>query len=141
MVLVKDLKKMVKFKLFGIPIIYYLLDSLVIKDGLVYIPYNKEYKKYRIESRLRKKYPNINFKFLCLKENTRGAAETINIALKELDGGDSPILCLDGDNFYNIDIIKLWNGKNLIFTVQDKNENAIYSYIKSEGEKVIVIKY
>lgn len=126
-------------KVFGKPIINYLLDSLTIKNELIYIPYNKEYKKYRLESCLRMKYPNINFKFFCLKENTRGAAETINIALKELEGEDSPILCLDGDNFYNIDIIKLWNGKNLIFTVEDKNENAIYSYIKSDGNKVIDI--
>lgn len=124
---------------FGKSIINYLIDNLTITNELVYIPYNKEYEKYRIQSYLKKKYPNIKFKFLCLKENTRGAAETINIALKELDEPDCPILCLDGDNFYNIDIIKLWDGKNVIFTVEDKNDNPIFSYIKSEEDKVIDI--
>ena len=117
-------------KVFGKPIINYLLDSLYMTNELIYIPYNKEYKKYRLESTLRESYPNINFKFICLNENTRGAAETINIALKELDIVDCPIICLDGDNFYKTDIIKKWKGKNIVFTVEDKNENAIYSYIK-----------
>jgi capsule biosynthesis phosphatase len=126
-------------KVFGKSIINYLLDSLNITDEMVYIPYNKEYEKYRLESTLRKSYPNINFKFLCLNENTRGAAETINIALKELELVDSPIICLDGDNFYKTDIIKKWDGKNIVFTVEDKNKSAIYSYIKSDGNKVIDI--
>ena len=124
---------------FGEPIINYLLDSLTITDQLVYIPYNEEYKKYRFESRLRKRYPNVKFKFLCLTENTRGAAETINVALKELDRNDCPILCLDGDNFYDTDIISLWRGRSIIFTVEDRSENPIYSYIKTEGDVIIDI--
>ena len=124
---------------FGEPIINYLLDSLTIADQLVYIPYNEEYKKYRFESRLKKRYPDVKFKFLCLTENTRGAAETINIALKELDCSDCPILCLDGDNFYQTDIINLWSGKNIIFTVENRSENPIYSYIKTEGNIIIDI--
>ena len=32
--------------IFGKPIIHYLLDNLNIKEQLVYIPYNKEYKHF-----------------------------------------------------------------------------------------------
>ena len=67
--------------------------------------------------------------FLCLKNNTKGAAQTINIALKNLNIPDEPVLCLDGDNFYKCDIIKLWNMKNMIITVEDFNEKPIYSYV------------
>ena len=42
---------------------------------------------------------------------------------------DSPILCLDGDNFYNIDIIERWSGKDGIITFEDVNSDPIYSYI------------
>ena len=63
-----------------------------------------------------------------LNENTRGAAETINIALNHINLLDCPIICLDGDNFYKTDIIK-WDGKNIVFTVDDKNE-SVYSILK-----------
>jgi len=122
-------------KIFGKPIIYYLLDSLNIqKKHIVYIPYNKEYSKYRLEDVLTKNYPNINFKFLCLAQNTRGAAETINIALERLDIDDQPVLCVDGDNFYSVDIIKMWNGENNIIVFEDNNNNPIFSYIKVDEE-------
>ena len=68
----------------GKPIIYHLLDNLKINNRVVYIPYNKEYKTIYIEKKLTQKYPEIKFKFLCLENNTQGAAETINIALKTL---------------------------------------------------------
>jgi len=65
-----------------------------------------------------------------LKENTRGAAETLNIALKQLDCKDQPIISLDSDNFYTCDIIKMWNKKhNVVFTFKDETENPIFSYV------------
>ena len=95
------------------PIISWLIDGLnITKNDLIYIPYNSVLKQYRFEEQLQKKYPNIHFKFLELKENTRGAAETIHIALNELDNiDDDNILCLDGDNFYTCDVVKLWKQK------------------------------
>ena len=53
---------------------------------------------------------------------------------------DKPVLCLDGDNFYNTDIIKLWNGSNGIVTFEDHNNDAIYSYIELEKQNRINIK-
>ena len=51
-------------KLFGKPILYYLLDNLNIKNiNFVCIPYNKEYSYYNFEEQLQKDYPNINFCF------------------------------------------------------------------------------
>jgi capsule biosynthesis phosphatase len=125
-------------KLFGKPILYYLLDNLNTENiNFVCIPYNKEYSHYNFEEQLQKDYPNINFKFLKLLNNTEGAAHTINIALNTFSSlKDQPILCLDGDNFYTIDIINLWNGKNKVITFEDLNDQEIYSYLKIENEKV-----
>jgi capsule biosynthesis phosphatase len=124
---------------FGKPIIYYLLDNLNLNDiEFVYIPYNKEYDFYRFEDKLKKDYPNIKFKFLKLSENTKGAAETINISLNLLSNYDCPILCLDGDNFYSTNIINLWNGENKIFTIIDEQNDPIYSYIKLDNHNNII---
>ena len=131
--------------IFGKPIIHYLLSNLNLTDvDFVYIPYNSEYLKYNFESSLQKDYPNISFKFLCLKNNTRGAADTINIALNKLEKKyNNPVLCLDADNFYLCDIITKWNGTNCVFTIKDnvERENSSFSYVScDENEFVTDIK-
>lgn len=128
-------------KVFGKPILYYLLDNIDVTNiDFVYIPYNKEYLKYRFEDTLKKDYPNIKFKFFILEKNTEGAAETIHVALQNyITINDTPILCLDSDNFYSINIVKLWNGENKIFTFEDNNNNPIYSYVNVVNKKIIDI--
>ena len=122
---------------FGKPIIFYLLDALNLSNiDLVYIPYNIEYSNYDFENKIQKRYPQTKFKFLKLVKQTRGAVETINLALKEIKLDNKPILCLDGDNFYQIDIITLWGGKNKIFTFEDFNNQPIYSYLNIENGKI-----
>lgn len=118
---------------FGKPLLYYLIEKLDLTNiDYIYIPYNKEYSNYRFEDRLRKDFPDINFKFLELLEDTNGAAETVNIALKELNEKDCPVLLLDSDSFYNCNIVKLWNGENKVFSFYDNNDAPIYSYIDIE---------
>ena len=129
--------------IYGKPIISYLLDNLNTDNiDYIFIPYNKEYKKYRFEDLLIKNYPKINFRFFCLENNTRGAAETINIGINNInEERDIPVLCLDSDNFYTCDIISQWNGENCVFSFEDKNENPIYSYVKmNENNEIIDIK-
>ena len=126
--------------IYGKSIISYLLDNLNTDNiDYIFIPYNKEYKNYRFEDLLIKNYPKINFKFFCLENNTRGAAETINIGINNLnEERNIPVLCLDCDSFYTNDIISQWNGENCIFSFEDKNENPIYSYVKTNDDNVIV---
>lgn len=126
--------------IYGKPIISYLLDNLN-SDNIeyIYIPYNKEYRKFRFEDFLIKKYPQIIFKFFCLENNTKGAAETINIGINNLnEKRDIPVLCLDSDNFYTCDIISRWNGENCVFSFEDVNKNPIYSYVKINNKNEIL---
>ena len=127
----------------GKPILYYLIDFIqnLNKNDLeyIYIPYNPEYDNYRIEDVLQNHYPTLKFKFLKLEKNTDGAAETINIALKKITCSDTPILCLDSDNFYSTDVIELWNCENKVITFGDFNDNPIYSYVELNDDKVIDI--
>ena len=117
---------------FGKPLIYYLISNLKVNDKtLIYIPYNHEYQKYRFEDSITILFPKIQFKFLHLRCDTEGAAQTINIALNNLSlVDDLPILCLDSDSFYTTDVIKLWNKKNIVFYFKDQNPNPIYSYLE-----------
>ena len=129
--------------IYGKPIISYLLDNLNTDNiDYIFIPYNKEYKKYRFEDFLIKQYPKIHFKFFCLENNTRGAAETINIGIDKLnEKRDIPVMCLDSDNFYTCDIISQWDGENCVFSFEDENKNPIYSYVKTnENNEIIDIK-
>ena len=127
----------------GRPIIWYLLDNLKTDNiDYIFIPYNKEYKDHNLENFLIKNYPQITFKFFCLQNNTRGAAETINIGINNLnEERDLPVLCLDSDNFYLCDIISQWNKGNCIFSFEDLDEDPIYSYvITGENNEIVDIK-
>lgn len=127
---------------YGKPIISYLLENLNTGSiDYIFIPYNSEYKKYRFEDFLIKNHPKINFKFFCIEKHTRGAAETINVGINQLnEERDVPVLCLDSDSFYTCDIVSQWNGENCIFSFEDK-KSPIYSYVKTdENNKIIDIR-
>jgi len=140
-------------------IIFHLLDNLKITDNIsyIYIPYNIEYTKYNFEKLIQDRYPNYKFKFFVLKEQTRGAAETIYKALRNLivnqikypisfvdmqQQFDKPILCLDSDTFYTTVIINKWNGKNAVFSFSSKCDLPIFSYLKTDenenGERMAI---
>lgn len=129
--------------IFGKPILSYLLDNINTQNiDYIFIPYNVEYKSYRLEDFLIKTYPKMNFRFLCLESNTRGAAETINIGISKLnEDRNIPVLCLDSDSFYGCDIISQWDGNNCIFTFEDMDKNPIYSFIETnENDEIINIE-
>ena len=126
---------------FGKPILFYLLDNLQIHNGdWIYICYHPDYKQYRFEDLLKKQYPDYPFYFYCLQGNTRGAAETLSIALHhgmDFLKEDCPIISLDADNFFSINIIQLWKGQNKIFTFEDAfSDGSSYSYIQLEENKI-----
>jgi len=127
----------------GKTIISYLLDNLNLTNiDYIFIPYNKEYKNYNLEETLKKQYSHISFRFHCLENNTRGAAETINIGLDKLgETRDIPAICLDSDSFYLRDIISKWSGENCVFTFVDFDVKPIYSYIEYNDQgKIVNIK-
>ena len=122
-------------------ILFHLLDNLNLNVfnspiDFIYIPYNKEYVSYNLENVLQTRYPTTTFKFMALEENTRGAADTIRIALNALKIEVCPILCLDSDNFYTTNIIQLWNGENKVFTFTDSLEEPLFSYIRTHTEYI-----
>jgi len=128
-------------KVFGKEIIFWLLDNLNLSDVYeIIIPYNMELKYYNFENLINKRYPNYKFKFLCLEKNTDGAIETILISINNLNLKDLPIMIMDGDNFYTVDIIKMWNKNNSVFIFENFATEPLYSYVKiNDNNKIIKI--
>ena len=121
----------------GKSIIEYLLDNLNTENiTKVFIPYDKELKNYFFEDYLKNKYKykKINFEFFVLNQPTKGPLDTILTLLNTInEEEDCPIINLDCDNFYKIDIIKKWNGENKIFLFEDLGDNNVFSFVKTKN--------
>ena len=122
----------------GKSIIEYLLDNLNTENiTKVFIPYDKELKNYFFEDYLKNKYKykKINFEFFVLNQPTKGPLDTMLTLLNTIneEKEDCPIINLDCDNFYKIDIIKKWNGENKIFLFEDLGDNNVFSFVKTKN--------
>jgi len=122
-------------KVQGKSIIEWVLESIDIKEVIgIYISYHASLAPYHFDSFLQKKFPNYPIHCYCLNQNTKGAADTVFQTLSHFESLneidlDLPIISLDGDNFYTINIMELWKGKNNVFIFKDYQQNPIYSYI------------
>jgi capsule biosynthesis phosphatase len=143
----------------GKPIIYWLLENLNLSCNseyeYVYIPYNRELKKYRFEDLLIKDFKNLKFEFFCLEfeNDTRGVAETLKFGLEYLKNkknidknNDLHVMCIDDDVFFTENILKHWNGENLVISFydehyeNDKHYDPIYSYVKLDNRYISDIR-
>lgn len=126
-------------KVLGKEIIFWLLDSLNIEESdNVYIPYNEFLDAYNFEEIVNSKYPNIKLKTL---PPTNGPSETIKLCINHFDI-DGKIVLLDGDNWYEEDILERVreNDNNLTVYFNSTSTEPLFSYIKLEGDKIVDIK-
>lgn len=108
------------------PIICWVIDSLNTNE--IYIPYNKILIEFNFEKILQAFYPNKIFHFYPIDIQTRGAVESLVFLLNKLNLPDCPLLSLDNDTYYpNIDLIKLWNNENIVFTFTFESEITSHS--------------
>lgn len=47
---------------------------------------------------------------------------------------DIPVLSVDADNFYTIDILSLWQRQNAVFSFHDTSPAPIYSYVQTVSD-------
>jgi capsule biosynthesis phosphatase len=132
-------------KSLGKPIIFWTIDNLELSsDDKLFIVYRDDFSIFNFESLLKNRFRNINFKFISIKNDTRGASETVLYALEEMNGDelDNLTIVVDSDNFYDDNIIKISKEKNnnLIFYHKDYDTNPIYSYISIDDNKVVDIR-
>jgi hypothetical protein len=132
-------------KSLGKSVIFWNIEKLNIKsEDQVYIVYRDEFKLFNFESLLKNKFRDIRFKFISIKNDTRGASETVLYALQEIndDELEKTTIVIDSDNFYDDDIISYCRdkNKNIVFYKKDYENDPIYSYILTDDKKVIDIK-
>lgn len=128
----------------GDPMICRLIGSLNTSDeDTIGIIYNQDLKAYNFEELIRFRFPEKNINFISLDKVTRGASETILFGLNNLSlNHEDNFLILDCDTFYDDDIVTKYkesSNKNTIFYFKDNQELPIFSYIKTDGDKVIDI--
>lgn len=129
----------------GKPMLFWLLDNLDLSEiEQVIVPYTTVLDSYSFQTQLRDRYSHVDFKFIPLNHPTRGAAETVHIALDNLDDEslERNIMLMDCDTFYFDNIIQKYQNcqfKNNIFYFIDTQEQAIYSYITHQLGLVVDI--
>jgi dTDP-glucose pyrophosphorylase len=128
----------------GKPILFWLLDELQTgPDDLIIIAYNTDLEKWRMEDRLRACLgpKQCNLRIVHLPGPTRGAAETVSIALRNLteeERGRKAILC-DCDSFYRYDVVNAFRActTNMSVVFRDEGTAPIYSYCELDGKNMI----
>jgi HAD superfamily hydrolase (TIGR01509 family) len=120
--------------------IFYVLDNITLgKDDKLFIIY------YNLDSIIFQniitiKYPNTIF--IELKKQTRGAAETIFIGIKEIieQTKNKKCMLLDCDTFYTTNIIDKYRNidENAIFYNVNYDKNPIFSYIELDSESNVI---
>jgi capsule biosynthesis phosphatase len=123
----------------GRPMIFWLLDNLNLADiEEIIIPYTSTLDSFKFVDQLKQRYKNVKFRFLSLNYDTRGAAETVLVALESCPDHslDNRLMIMDCDTFYFDDIVDQYVNsvvENHIFYFEDKNQQPLYSYIKTDN--------
>jgi len=129
-------------KIQGKPMIYWVVESLDLDaDDQVVIVYNSMLDSYDFCSAIQNQFRELNFKFIPLKYQTRGAAETILCGLNNLPSDDLKMSCMlvDCDTIYMDNIVAKYRQKkgNAIFYFEDTEDKPIYSYIAMNQDNEI----
>ena len=123
-------------------IIFYILDNIYNDTSIekdVYIIINKNTNCTNIKEIIHLKYQNV--KFIDIIEETRGAAETIQIGINSIRNiiKYNNLFVLDGDNFYTINIFQLISlNDNGIIYFKDDSIIEQYSYIEIDKNDSVI---
>jgi HAD superfamily hydrolase (TIGR01509 family) len=127
-------------KIFGKPMILYVLDHLKMhnEDQIFIIYYQLD--KTILEHEIKKKYPSIYF--IKLEEQTKGASETLYKGLPEIMKitTNTKTMLFDCDTFYTQDVITMYRNFdfNAVFYNMTNEEKPIFSYIETDSTNKIL---
>ena len=126
-------------KVLGKPILFWVIDNLNLsEDDELYITYNESLDKHNLGNIIQSKYPHIKTKSV---PNTRGAAETIRLAIEHFFQEDDRLVVLDGDTFYEEDVLsKARLIDNGVMYFNSTDPKPIYSYIRLSGNRITEIR-
>ena len=112
----------------GRPIISYILDYIrarMVDEDELYVVKRGDLGDFDFG-------PRVNVMNLPKGLHTRGAAETVHIALQEIPRGDRPVLLIDGDTFYKdvdiLDMIRSRKRESSLVCIRDDSQEPCFSY-------------
>lgn len=123
----------------GKEILFWLLDSLrLAPDDEVCLPYNSWLDSHDFARVVGLRHPNVRTLSI---PPTRGAAETVRLCVDHF-GLEGRLCVLDGDTWYEEDILGLVRGgeAGMVTYFDSATPEPIYSYIQTEGDRVIRIR-
>jgi len=125
----------------GKSIIFWVLDNIKLKnDDVIFVAYHKSLQRANFEDLVNRKYPNVVYTRLL--HNTRGAAETVQKCIDIIPENRKELktVCLDGDTFYNTDVLDIVRNtkKNGVICFKDEQNKPIYSYVQCDEENNII---
>lgn len=126
-------------KVLGKEIIFWLLDSLNIKEtDEVYIPYNEYLDSFQFKEIVNSLYSNIKLVSL---PPTNGPSETIKLCINHFDI-EGKIVLLDGDTWYEEDVLSKirQNDNNLTTYFKSTSLEPLFSYVQLEDNQIVNIK-
>ena len=123
----------------GTPIIFHVLDYVYKccsnrPEIQIYIIYNVVLEKYRIKDRISKKYSEMNITFVEIV-SSNSCVETVEY-IREYINIEKPMMIIDADNYYDIDIIEYWktiNYETFILSVNKDINNKSTITIDNEN--------
>ena len=124
------------------PFLCWIIDSIVsysIKDAYIYVTVvtNPNYDSYYTD--IASMYENVYIIFIPIL--TKGAADTIaqTITKLPLNRHHLKTVCMDCDNFYNVDILSICaQHSNTIVTFNDKSTLSCFSFVEISDNDVIL---
>lgn len=124
-------------KAYGKEILFWLLDGLDCKNNNILLVCRNDSANDRMFERIKSRYHD-SVEILTLKDNTEGAAHTVQIALSSgLIDLNEPIGICDADTFYpTTHVQKMKSAKNAVFYFEDQGKTPIFSYLETEGTKI-----
>lgn len=128
----------------GLPILFWLLDHLNLgPSDAVIIAYNQDLERWRLKDKIASKYGAGRIRVVHLTKPTKGAAETVALALRKLSPVDlsRKTMVLDCDTFYRHDVVSAFrkSPKNMSVVFRDDAPNGppIYSYCDVDEDLLI----
>lgn len=127
----------------GKPVLFWLLENLKLSaDDKVFIVYRKEFEDYSFSGLIKKSFPKMNKSLIPITHDTRGASETVLLALNSMTNEElqEQTIVVDSDSFFYDDIIGTAKtiGGNVIFYFKDEDEKPIFSYIELDSAGFVI---
>lgn len=134
-------------KIVGRPMVFWLLDNLHFRAGdILWLALDRDIEKtFEIYSAIKREYSSLDVRYVPLRFQTRGAAETLFCILQQMDSQElkRKTISLDCDTIYFSDVLTSFRElkhTGACYYFEDTGPSPTFSYIQlDEGKRIVDI--